>query len=280
MMKTVPKTKSGNFSQRMFLLSLLVKRNIKNKYYRSVIGILWSVLNPLLNTLVMYLVFSVLFSNSSAIDGLPYILYILTGNIVFGLMTEATNGSISSIVGQKNLLLSTPVPMEIFPLAKAFTALVSFLFSFVALIAVMIICYFTGTYEFHWNMLWKMLLIITILPAELIFSIGISFFLSTLYVFFRDTQYLYSVFVTLWRFLTPIFYSVSRFNKDASYYGLLMKIVEFNPMYQYLTAFRELLTGTIPSGTTYLWMYGFAFISLAIGWLFMHAFKNKISSQL
>ncbi|MCD8372312.1 MAG: ABC transporter permease [Clostridia bacterium] len=278
MMKTVHRVKSGNFSQRLFLLSLLVKRNIKNKYYRSVIGILWSVLNPLLNTLVMYLVFSVLFTNSSDMEGLPYILYILSGNIVFGLMTEATNGSISSIVGQSGLLLSTPVPMEIFPLSKAFTALVSFLFSSIALLAVMIICCFTGAvrYEFHW----QLILIITILPAELIFSIGISFFLSTLYVFFRDTQYIYSVFSTLWRFLTPIFYSVSRFDSGSAYYNLVMKVVEYNPMYQYLTAFRQMMTGVIPDAKAYLMMYGFAFISLAIGWIFMHALKNRISSQL
>ncbi|MCD7729592.1 MAG: ABC transporter permease [Clostridia bacterium] len=259
-----------NISQRIYLLSLLVKRNIKNKYYRSVIGILWSVLNPLLHTLVMWLVYTQLFGRSD-IDGMPCVMYILSGNIIFGLMSEATSGSMNSIAGQKGLLLSTPVPMEIFPLSKVFSSLVSFVFSFIALLIMMIIYQIMGGYTFCW----EIILIVTIIPALVIFSAGIAFFLSTLYVFFRDIQHIYSVFLMLWRYLTPVFYSLSRFKDEA-----MIKLVQLNPMYQYLTAFRDMMVGNIPSATTYLMCYGYAIISLALGWLFMRALKNKISSQL
>ncbi|MCD8308738.1 MAG: ABC transporter permease [Clostridia bacterium] len=257
-------------SQRIFLLSLLVKRNIKNKYYRSVIGILWSVLNPLLNTLVMWFVFSNILG-SGDVAGMPYILYILSGNIVFGLMSEATSTSVGSIVNRKGLLLSTPVPMEIFPLSSVFSSLASFAFSFISMIILMIVFQILGTYSFCW----ELILVITIIPAEVIFSIGIAFFLSTCFVFFRDIQHIYSVIMTLWRYITPVFYSLSRMGDNA-----FAKIMKFNPMYQYLTAFRDLMVGTLPSVNTYIACYGFALISLVIGWLFMHALKNHISSQL
>ena len=111
--------------------------------------------------------------------------------------------------------------------------------------------------------------------ALTLFSLGISYFLSTLYVFFRDIKHIYSVILTLWTYLTPLFYTVSALKNPA-----VSKFMVFNPMFHYVETFRDMLAGRIPTGVEYLFCYGFAFLSLAIGWLFLRAVKNKIAAQL
>ena len=261
--------KTGSLSQRMYLLRLLVKRNIKNQYYRSFIGVVWTVLNPLLNMIVMAFVFSALFGRHT--DGLDYPIYILSGNIIFGIMRGSTSSSLGCLVGQADMLQKTRVPIEIFPTANVFSALVA---GFRALPIL------GGP---HFIFPWQIVLVIIILPAVTIFSLGISYFLSALFVFFRDIKHIYSVILTLWTYLTPLFFSVDALNSE-----LVSKAMVFNPMYHYVEGFRELLRGDIPNimlsfSTTQpsiLAMYGFAAISLVIGWLFLEAMKNKIAANL
>ena len=273
--------KTGSLSQRMYLLRLLVKRNIKNQYYRSFIGVVWTVLNPLLNMIVMAFVFSALFGRHT--DGLDYPIYILSGNIIFGIMRGSTSSSLGCLVGQADMLQKTRVPIEIFPTANVFSALVTFGFSFIALLLVAGFRALPILGTPHFIFPWQIVLVIIILPAVTIFSLGISYFLSALFVFFRDIKHIYSVILTLWTYLTPLFYSVDALNSE-----LVSKAMVFNPMYHYVEGFRELLRGDIPNimlsfSTTQpsiLAMYGFAAISLVIGWLFLEAMKNKIAANL
>lgn len=273
--------KTGSLSQRMYLLRLLVKRNIKNQYYRSFIGVVWTVLNPLLNMIVMAFVFSALFGRHT--DGLDYPIYILSGNIIFGIMRGSTSSSLGCLVGQADMLQKTRVPIEIFPTANVFSALVTFGFSFIALLLVAGFRALPILGGPHFIFPWQIVLVIIILPAVTIFSLGISYFLSALFVFFRDIKHIYSVILTLWTYLTPLFYSVNALNSE-----LVSKAMVFNPMYHYVEGFRELLRGDIPNimlsfSTTQpsiLAMYGFAAISLVIGWLFLEAMKNKIATNL
>lgn len=259
----------SNFSQRLYLMSLLVRRNIKNQYYRSFIGVLWTVLNPLLNMIVMAVVFINLFGR----DGMPldYPIYILSGNIIFTLMSGSTSTSLGCLVGHTSMLQKTKVPIELFPTANVLSSLVTFGFSFIALMLVAGVRAITGQYTF----VWTILLVVLILPPLVIFSMGISYFLSALYVFFRDLKHIYGVFLTLWRFLTPLFYTIDKLNSN-----FIKKIINFNPMYHYVEAFRELLLGTIPGASTWLAMYGFAALSLIIGWLVLKALRNKIAANL
>ena len=275
-------TKHGaNLGQRMYLLQLLVRRNIKNQYYRSVIGVLWTVLNPLLNMIVMAFVFSAIFGRHT--DGLDYPIFILSGNIIFGIMRGSTSSSLGCLVGQRDMLQKTRVPIEIFPTANVFSALVTFGFSFIALLLVAgfrALPIFGGP---HLVFPWQIVLVIIILPAVTIFSLGISYFLSALFVFFRDIKHIYSVILTLWTYLTPLFYSVQALGSAT-----VTKAMMFNPMYHYVEGFRELLRGDIPnlmfsfSSTepSILLMYIFAAISLIVGWAFLEACKNKIAAYL
>ncbi len=256
--------------QQGYLLRLLVRRNIKNQYYRSFIGVLWTVLNPLLNMLVMAFVFSELFGMGSE-GGLDYPLYILSGNIIFSIMSSSTSGSLPCLVNQQDMLQKTKVSLALFPTANVFSSLVTFGFSFIALLVVALIRFASGAFVFHW----QILLTVALLPAVVLFSLGLSYLLSTLYVFFRDIQHVYTVLLTLWTYLTPLFYSIKALNKP-----IVEKLMKFNPMYHYVTYFRDLLMGTVPSVWTHVVCYGFALGMFAVGILVMTLVRNKIAAKL
>lgn len=261
--------KLRKIGQQCYLLSLLVRRNIKNQYYRSFIGVLWTVLNPLLNMLVMTLVFSQLFGRD--VVGLDYSLYLLSGNIIFSIMRSSTSTSLPCLVNQRNMLQKTRVSIALFPTANVLSSLVNFGFSFVALLIVALVRLAAGAYTFHW----QIVLVVVLVPAVAIFSLGISYFLSALYVFFRDIKHIYSVVLTLWTYLTPLFYTIETLNND-----FITKIMDFNPMYHYVEYMRDILQGIIPSTAEHILCYGFALASFLIGYIFLRAVKNRIAAQL
>ena len=122
---------------------------------------------------------------------------------------------------------------------------------------------------------WEMLMTIVLLPSLLLFSLGISLFLSTLFVFFRDIQHIYSVLLTLWTYLTPLFYTVDKLNSP-----MVTKVMAFNPMYHYVEYFRTLLMGGMPSLAEHLICYGFGIVFFLLGLLFMRLTKNSIAARL
>ncbi len=256
--------------QQGYLLRLLVRRNIKNQYYRSFIGVLWTVLNPLLNMLVMWFVFSNIFGGNMEAN-LPYPLYLLSGNIVFNIMRTATTTSLPCLVEQRDMLQKTRVPISLFPTANSLSSLMTFGFSFIALLVVAIGLCIAGQYSFRWSIL----LVVVLLPAVMLFSLGLSYFLSALYVFFRDLKHLYSVLMTLWTYLTPLFYTTSRLDNP-----LVTSVINLNPMYHYVTYFRTVLAGGVPSAVEHLICYGFGIILFLIGYAFMHAVRNNIAANL
>ncbi len=258
-----------NFRQKFFLLSLLVRRNIKNQYYRSVIGIIWTVLNPLLNMLVMAFVFSAIFGTTT--DGLDYPIYILSGNILFNIVRSSTTSALPCLVQQREMLLKTRVPMKLFPAANVFSSVITFMFSMVALLIVMATRAIGGFYVFHW----QIVLVLALLPALTIFSLGISFFLSAIYVFFRDIKHIYSVFLTLWTYLTPLFYSLTSIRNATA-----AKIVRLNPMYHLITLFRSMLTGSAQSPASYLISYLYAAAAFIGGIFFFRAIQDHIAAKL
>ncbi|WP_373766822.1 ABC transporter permease [Glaesserella sp.] len=236
------------------LLKQLIVRDIKLKYRRSYLGYLWSILNPLVMMMVLVTVFSNLFGR---FDIPNYPLYIISGQIMFGLMTEATNMSVGSIIGNANLIKKTYVPKYIFTVSKVGSSLVNTLFSLGALLIVMVIT----QADFSWNLL----LVPFVLLQVFIFSLGLGMFLSAAAVFFRDIQYLWGVFVSMWLYLTPIFYPVNIIPEEyqSLYKGL-------NPMYWYLEQFRDIvLYARLPDISSTLMGFGLAFLVLFIGsWYF------------
>lgn len=231
-----------------FLLSQLVKRDFKTKYRRSVLGVLWSLLNPLLTMTVQYLVFSSLFR-----FGIPnYAVYLLIGVVMFGYMQEATTLSMSSIVQNAGLINKVYVPKYIYPFSRVLSSGVNFLLSMLALYIVVI---FSGLHvtAYHFAILYG-------IACLFAFICGLSLFLAAIMVFFRDTQFLYSVIITMWSYLTPIFYPESIL---PSY---MLSIVKCNPMFQFINFVRMIiLYNKIPGPETWVICFIFAFIPLVYG---------------
>lgn len=212
------------------LLKELVSRDIKIKYRRSVLGIAWSVLNPLLMMMVITAVFSTIFKFQ--IEYFP--VYYLTGSLIFSFVTEATNSSMISIIDNAALIKKVYVPKYIFPLEKVLFAFVNALYSLIAMFVIMLILKVPIS--------WTILMLPIPLVYAFIFAVGLSLVLATINVFFRDVGHLYGVWITAWMYLTPIVYP------EDILPDVVKQIVHLNPMYYYVDYFRQVvLYGTVPS---------------------------------
>jgi len=254
------KEQISTFLRYRHLLKLLVKRDFIMRYRKSVLGILWSLLNPLLTMLVITMVFSFIFKNQ--VDNFP--VYLLSGQIIFGFFSESTTQSMQSILSSESIIRKIYVPKYIFPMAKVFSSLLNLLFSFLAFLLVFII---TGA-----NFSWTMLLLPIPIIYTFVFSLGISMLLSSMAVFFRDLTYLYSVFITLLTYLTPLFYPVSILPEKV------VPVIGFNPMYHYVDYARSVaLYSTVPDLWSNIVCLGFALAALCIGtFVFMNQQEKYI----
>jgi len=241
-----------------YLLVLMVKRDFITRYRRSVLGILWSLLNPLLTMIVLTMVFSMLFRYMGDIQNFP--VYILSGQLIFNFFSESTTMAMGSITGSAGTIKKVYVPKYIFPISRVLSSTVNLGFSFLAFIFVFI---FTGE-----SFGWAMLLIPIPILYILVFSMGIGMLLSALAVFFKDITYIYGIGTTLLMFLTPIIYPVSILTPR------MYHLIHLNPMFHFVTYFRSLtLDNTVPGLWTNIICIGFAIAALGLG---MYA---KISQQ-
>lgn len=241
------------------LLFEMVRRDIKVKYKRSVLGLMWSILNPLLMMIVMTIVFSTLFK--SDIENFP--IYLLAGQITFSFFSEATNMAMMSIITNGSLLKKVYIPKYIFPASKTIFALVNFLFS---LIAVGIVAIFTKlTISIHIIALPLLILYV------FLFSLGIGLILASYAVFFRDLVHLYGIFLLVWTYFTPIFYPIRIIPEK------FIVFIKLNPMYHYINYFREiLLYNRWPTLKMNIICLIFAGISLIVGAIIFYKNQNEL----
>ena len=227
--------KAASFKKNANIVRELVKKNVKIQYRNSAIGAIWTILNPLLNMLVMYFVFSNVLGYK---DDKTYALYLLCGTITFALMRAGTTQSMTSLVNNRGLLTKNKISYFVFPVSNNLSAVINFAFSLIALLTVMIfVAFFNNVFEIFSP---NLLLILIMLPALFLFSYGLSLILSALYVFFRDIQHFYNVFLTLWTYLTPMFYKVDRFaNSEDLSAKFITAVINLNPMYHFVEFFRD-----------------------------------------
>ncbi len=251
---------SGNeqLKRDWFILRSLVSKDFKLKYRRSVLGILWSVLNPLLMMVVLTVVFSTIFRFN--IENFP--LYLILGQTLFALMTEATTGAMSSIIESAPLIKKIRINKMIFPVEKAIFALVNFVISLIAVAAVMLFFRICPTVN--------ILLLPVLLIYLLMFSLGIGLILAALSVFFRDVMHLWGVFTSAWTYATPLFYPVDILPEWA------LPIMNANPMYYYVEYFRDIaLYGTTPSLSMNLICLGCGVVALVLGVVVFRSQQKK-----
>ncbi len=230
-----------------FLFSELVKRDFKKKYKGTYLGMVWSVLSPLLTLLIMSLVFTNFFGRSQP----HYIIYLFCGNIVFSYFTDSTSGGMGSLLANSSIITKINVPKYLFLFSRNVSSLINF---GLTLIVFFIFCIIDGV-AFSFTFFALLIPIICLV----IFNIGVGLILSALYVFFRDMQYLWSVFTMLIMYLSAIFYTVDSFGKYA-------KIFYLNPVYVYIRYFRLcVINGRFPSLELNLLAIGYALVTFFIG---------------
>lgn len=247
-----------NFKKYRFLLQNLVKKDITTKYRRSVLGILWSVLNPLLMMMVITAVFQTLFRSN--IENFP--IYYLTGSLIFNFTVESTNASMTSMIDSAPLIKKVYIPKYIFPMEKTLFALVNMVFSLIAVIIIYIVLRFTPPVT--------VLLFPVALLYVFMFCLGFGMILATLNVFFRDISHLYGVWTTAWVYLTPIMYPMDILPAPV------LSIVKMNPLYYYVEYFRNIMMyGIVPSFRDNLICLFFSVSFLLAGFLIFKRNQDK-----
>lgn len=224
------------YTRYSFLIKQLVGRDFKTKYKRSVLGMAWSFLNPLLTMVVQYVVFSTLFKS----DIPNYAVYLLTGIVFMNFFSEAVSMGMTSITGNASLIKKVYMPKYIYPVSRVISSLVNFVIALIPLLLVML-----------FNGLWPrpaLLLLVFDILCLLGFITGMGLLLTTAMTFFQDTQFLWGVVSMMWMYLTPVFYPENIIPAN------LLTFYHMNPMYQYITFARIcIIDGVSPAPAAYLW---------------------------
>jgi len=224
-----------------YLLRNLIIRNIKARYKSSVLGILWSLLNPLGLMIVFTIVFSVLSGGSSPRQ---FPVFVLVGIVPWRFFASSLMSGNVSIIENGSLIKKVYFPRELLPVATIFSQLVDFLFGFVVLV-VFLYLFGLGLTQYA---LWIPLILLT----QLIFSLGLTFLLSTVTTFYRDVIMMLDVVLQAWFFLTPVFYSFETlFGESTTFMGVTFNPTQLmrwvNPMASIIDAYRTVLWGTVGS---------------------------------
>ena len=241
-----------------FLIRQLVSRDFKTKYKRSVLGMFWSLLNPLLTMFVQYFVFSTIFKS----DIPNYPAYLLIGIVTFNFFTEASGMALSSIVGNASLITKVYMPKYIYPLTRVMSSVVNLGISLIPLVLVSLV---TGV-QFKKSAILSLFFFCCVI----IFSLGVGLLLSAAMVFFRDTQFLWGVLSMIWMYMTPIFYPESILPEDFRF------ILRVNPMYHFLKDIRLcILNGISPEPSVYVQCMLMALGALLIGALVFRKSQDR-----
>ena len=235
-----------------FLFEELVKRDFKKKYKRTILGMAWSVLSPLLMLLVMRLVFTQFFGRGME----HYTTYLFCGNLLFSYFNEASGQGMTSLMGNAGIFTKVNVPKYLFLLSKNVQTLINFGLTLCVFFVFCILDDITFT--------WKFILLLYPIACLILFNIGVGLILSALFVFFRDIQYLWSVFTQLLMYMSAIFYTIN------GYSPMVQNLFLLNPIYLFIRYFRKIvIDATIPTIWFHLLMLADVIIVLGIGcWMY------------
>jgi ABC-type polysaccharide/polyol phosphate export permease len=244
------------------LVYQLVRRDIVTRYKRSVLGIAWTMLQPLGMMIIMTLVFSNLFQT---IRGYPS--YILSGLIAWTFFAQSTTAAIHQIVWGGTLLHRIYLPRTSFAVSAIGTGVINLMFAMVPLIAIMLV---TGK-PIRWT--------IVFIPIAMIllaaFALGVGLILSTLAIYFPDVTEMYQIVLVAWMYLTPIIYPEEILPETYRFW-----VTNLNPMYHMVRVFRmPLYDGVLPGGIELAIAGGIAIITLVIGWLFFAKKADEFTYQ-
>lgn len=250
--KELVQTVINRFKQHQFLFEELVKRDFKLKYKRTILGVAWSMLSPLLTLLVMRIVFTQFFGRNME----NYTTYLFCGNLVFSYFNESTSQGMSALVGNAGIFTKVNVPKYLFLFSKNVQTLINFGLTMIVFFLFCVLDQIMFT--------WKFIFLLYPVVLLLFFNIGLGLILSALYVFFRDIQYLWSIFTQLLMYLSAIFYTVDMYDPA------IQNLFYLNPIYTFIAYLRTVvLSGAIPPVWMHLLLLFYTLLALRIGfWMY------------
>ena len=249
----------NNFLRYKYLLFELVKKNIKLKYRRSYLGILWTLVEPLLTMIVLTLVFGTLFGK----DDRTYPVYILCGRLLYSFFSSASKAGLKAVSGNAAMIKKVYVPKYIYVVAAIISNFVTFVISLVVLVGVAAVLRVEPTWH----------IVEGLIPLVILFvmTLGIGLILATLNVFFRDIEYIWSVLTMLIMYASAIFYTTERVINTGN--GWVFNV---NPIYMCIANFRNaVLYGTAMNVDYCIHSAIFAVLSVIIGSLLFYKEQDK-----
>jgi len=250
-METIKRNIHG-FIKYRYLIGLRVTHEIKKKYKNSFLGILWSLFNPLLQMIVLTIIFSSLFENSIE----NFALYMISGRLLFGYFAQSTTSALYAIIRNAPLIRKVYFPKYILVISVVFSEFFIMMISMIDLILVMLV---TGA-EFTIFLLYAPLYLLLLA----VFCLGCGLILASLTVFFRDMEHLYGVIVMIIMYMSAIFYPDTVI--PANFRSLLL----FNPVFHYISGFRHAVYyGSAPGLDNIIYCVVAAIVALIVGiWVF------------
>ena len=250
------------FKKYQYLLYQLVKKDIKLKYRSSYMGVLWTLLEPLLTMMVLVLVFSKLYHNTK-----DFPVYVLTGRLLYSFFANTTRGALKSVRANAGMIKKVYVPKYMYPFASVLSGYVQFLISLVVLAGVAIYCDVVPT--------WHLVESLIPLTVVLVLTMGAGLWLSTLAVFFRDLEYLWGVALTLIMYACAIFYKVETVVVDNNRW-----LFRLNPLYSVIENFRDAVYGNALNVPVMLYSIGFSVVLFLSGLFVFYKNQDKFILHL
>lgn len=257
-MINVIKEQVMKIKKHQFLFEELVKRDFKKKYKRTALGMLWSLVSPLMQLLVM----SVVFTNFFGRNVPHYTIYLFAGNLTFSFFRDSTYGGMNSLMQNSNIITKINLPKYMFLLSKNVASLINF---GLTLLIFFVFAFFDGI---HFSL--NFITLVYPILCLIVFNIGCGLILSALFVLFKDIQYLYDIFTMMLMYLSAIFYYTGDYPEH------IQKLFYLNPVYVYITYFRDVVIyGYIPGWKTHLLCLVYAAIALLTGALIYKKYNYK-----
>lgn len=247
--------------QYIFVIRELTAREIKRKYSRSVLGILWSVLQPLLFMAIMSMVFS-----GFSLNSVEYPVYFITGYLLWSMFYTGTSTAMTAFEDNKNLLQRTKLPRVIFVLSRNYTAVVNMGFTAVAVLIVYLV--------FKVKISWLFLIIIVDAFFEILFTIGVSFILATAFVFIKDLKYIWQNFIVLLVHVVALYVPIERYPKEVR------SITQSIPIFIYENVARRCVLEESVNGKELLAMALWGVGSFLFGWFVFKINEGRVIRKL
>lgn len=248
------------------MVMALAMRDVKARYQLTILGLYWAVINPLITALIMGFVFEQIF-RASGMEGVPYVIFLFTGLTFWNLFANSINSAVNCLTGQAIMLSKQYFPREIMIIAVVLARLVDMVFSMIA-VGIILAIYNIKIGSDLW-------LLAVLVIIQLIFTLGVSFLVSSLNVIFRDVSQIVGLLLMLWMYLSPVFYSNTQVPDQLKSY------LQYNAIGQIVDSERNvLLSGTAVNAETLLLSTAISFLMLIFGYIVFKKIEPLISEVM